>query len=108
MATRQKWVGALLMLAVLLWISAVPGHTDRGGHGYKGNGHKGHGHKGRGHRGHGHEGSWVFISPRIVVPLSIIARECPVIIGNTVQPITGTTARSKCWPSWTTAEWSPR
>jgi hypothetical protein len=40
--------------------------------------------------------------------LSIIARKCPVIIGNTVQPITGNTARSKCWPSWITAEWSPR
>jgi Metallo-beta-lactamase superfamily len=40
--------------------------------------------------------------------VSIIARKCPVIIGNTVQPITGNTARSKCWPSWITAEWSPR
>jgi hypothetical protein len=40
--------------------------------------------------------------------LSIIARECPVILGNAVQRITGNTAHSKCWPSWTTAEWSPR
>jgi hypothetical protein len=58
MGTRRKWVGTLVILAVLLWISAVPGHTDRGGHGYKGHGHK----------GHGHGGSRVFISPRIVVP----------------------------------------
>jgi len=40
--------------------------------------------------------------------VSIIARECPVILGNAVQRITGNTAHSKCWPSWTTAEWSPR
>jgi hypothetical protein len=58
MGIRRKWVGTLVILAVLLWISAVPGHTDRGGHGYKGHGHK----------GHGHGGSRVFISPRLVVP----------------------------------------
>jgi hypothetical protein len=46
------------MIAVLLLISTVPGHADRGGHGYKRHGH----------RGHGHRGSHVFISPRIVVP----------------------------------------
>lgn len=63
MGTRRQWAGIIVILAVLLWISAVPGHTDRGGHGYKGHGHKGHG-----HRGHGHGGSRVFISPRIVVP----------------------------------------
>jgi hypothetical protein len=51
------------MIAVLLVISTVPGHADRGGHGYKGHGHGGHGHK-----GHGHQGSRVFISPRVVVP----------------------------------------
>jgi hypothetical protein len=73
MGMRRTWVGALVILAVLLWITAVPGHTDRGGHGYRGHGHKGHGHRGYGHRGYGHRGyghggSRVFINPRIVVP----------------------------------------
>jgi hypothetical protein len=45
MGTRRKWVGTLVILAVLLWISAVPGHTDRGGHGYRGHGHRGHGYR---------------------------------------------------------------
>jgi hypothetical protein len=63
MGTRRKWEVALIILAVLIGISTVPGHTDRGGHGYREHGHKGHG-----YRGHGHGGSRVFISPRIVVP----------------------------------------
>jgi hypothetical protein len=58
MGTRRQWVGALVILAVLLWTSVVPEYTDRGGHGYRGHGHK----------GHGHGGSRVFISPHIVVP----------------------------------------
>jgi hypothetical protein len=51
------------MITVLLVISTVPGHADRGGHGYKGHGHGGHGHK-----GHRHRGPRVFVSPRLVVP----------------------------------------
>jgi hypothetical protein len=68
MGTRRKWVGILVILVVLLWISAVPGHTDRGGHGYRGHGYRGHGHRGHWHRGHWHRGPRVFISPRVVVP----------------------------------------
>jgi hypothetical protein len=77
MGERRKWVGAIVILVVLLLISAVPGHTDRGGyrgHGYKGDGHKSHGHRGDGHRGHrhgrpyGYRGPRVFIGPRLVVP----------------------------------------
>jgi hypothetical protein len=63
MRRRQTWIGVLAMIAVLLLLSTVPGHADRGGHGYKG-----HGHGGYGHKGHGHRGPRVFISPRIVVP----------------------------------------
>ena len=44
MRRRQMWIGVLVMIAVLLVISTVPGHADRGGHGYKGHGHGGHGH----------------------------------------------------------------
>jgi hypothetical protein len=69
MGTRQKWVGTIVILAVLLLISAVPGHTDRGGDGYRGSGLRGHGYRGHGHRRpHGYGGPRVFISPRIVVP----------------------------------------
>jgi hypothetical protein len=73
MRTTQKWVGTLVILAALLLISATPGHTDRGGHGYRGHGHGGHGHRGHWHGGHGHRGHWhggarVFISPSFVVP----------------------------------------
>jgi hypothetical protein len=59
MGTRRKWVGILVILAVLLWISAVPGHTDRGGHGYRGHGHRGW---------HWSGGARFFISPSIIVP----------------------------------------
>jgi hypothetical protein len=69
MGTRRKWVGTIVILGVLLLISATPGHTDRGGHGYRGHGYRGHGHSGHWHRRHhGYGGSRVFISPRIVVP----------------------------------------
>jgi hypothetical protein len=64
----QAWIGVLVMIAVLITSSTVPGHADRGGHGYKGHGHGGHGHRGHWHRGHGHRGPRVFISPRLVVP----------------------------------------
>ena len=36
MSRRQTWIGVLVVIAVLLVISTVPGHADRGGHGYKG------------------------------------------------------------------------
>ena len=78
MRRRQRWIGVLLMTAVLLVISTVPGHADRGGHGYKGYGYKGHASRSHGHRGHWHTGHWhrrpwhsgvrVFISPGLVVP----------------------------------------
>jgi hypothetical protein len=69
MGTRQKWAGILVMLAALLWISAMPGYTDRGGHGYRGHGYKGHGYRGHGHRGwHRSGGARVFIRPSIIVP----------------------------------------
>jgi hypothetical protein len=45
--TRRKWVGELVILVVLLWISAVPGHTDRGGRGYGGMGIQAMGIEGR-------------------------------------------------------------
>ena len=84
MRRQQTWIAVLVMIAVLLLISTVPGHADRGGHGYKGHGYekgayRGHGHRGHGHRGHWHKGHWhrgfhrsggvrVFISPGLVVP----------------------------------------
>jgi hypothetical protein len=78
MGARRKWVGTIVIAAVLLLSSAVPGHTGRGGDGYRRHGHEGHGHKGHGYRGHGHRhhghrhhghrGPRVFISPRLVVP----------------------------------------
>ena len=48
MGTRQKWVGILVMVLGLLLLGADFGHTDRGGHGYRG--HRSHGF--RGHRFH--------------------------------------------------------
>jgi hypothetical protein len=74
MGARQKWAGILVMIAVLLLIGALPGYTDRGGHGYRGHGSRGHEYRGHGYRGHGHRG-WhrhggvrVFIRPSIIVP----------------------------------------
>jgi hypothetical protein len=63
------------MIAVLLVISTVPGHADRGGHGAKGHAYGSHGDSSHRHRGHGHGGRhWsggvrLFISPGFVVPL---------------------------------------
>jgi hypothetical protein len=79
MGTRRQWVGTLVIMVVLLVISTVPGHTDRGGHGYKGHGHRSHGHRSHWHGGHRHGGHWhrgwhrsggvrLFISPGLVVP----------------------------------------
>src|SRR5687768_8228380 len=56
MRRRQTWIGVLVMIAVLLLISTVPGHADRGGHGYKGHAYRSHGHRGHWHRGHWHRG----------------------------------------------------
>jgi hypothetical protein len=57
------------MIAVLLLISTVPGHADRGRHGYTGHGYRSHGHRGHWHRGfHRSGGVRVFISPGLVVP----------------------------------------
>jgi hypothetical protein len=53
MGTRPKWVGILVMLAVLLCLSTLPGYADRGRHGGKGQAYTSHGHRGHGHRGHG-------------------------------------------------------
>src|ERR671915_319154 len=52
MRRRQAWIGVFVMIAVLLVISTVPGHADRGGHGYTGHGYKSHGYRGHRHRGH--------------------------------------------------------
>jgi hypothetical protein len=79
MRRRQTWIGVLVLIAVLLVISTVPGHADRGGRGYKGHAYRGHGHRehwhsGHGHSGHGHRGFHrsggvrLFISPGLVVP----------------------------------------
>jgi len=70
MGTRRTWVGTIVIVAMLLLSSAVPGHTDRGGDGYRGHRHRGHGHGYRDHEhsNHGHRGPRVFISPRLVVP----------------------------------------
>jgi hypothetical protein len=75
MGTWRKWVGAIVILAVLLLSSAVPGHAERGRDEYRGHGdrglrheYRGHGHEHHGHRHHRHGGPRVFISPRLVVP----------------------------------------
>jgi hypothetical protein len=69
MGTRPKWVGILVMLAVLLCISTLPGYADRGRHGYKGHAYKSHGHRGHWHRGHGfHHG---FRGPRVRVGIGL-------------------------------------
>ena len=80
MRRRQRWIGVLVMIAVLLVISAVPGHADRGGHGYKGHGHGGHGHRGHWHKRHGHQGPRVFISPRVVVPFGAYWEPYPPVV----------------------------
>jgi hypothetical protein len=64
MGRRSQWVRILVLIAVLLVISAMPGSTDRGGHGYRGHGSRGHGHS----RWHRPGGARVFISPSLVVP----------------------------------------
>jgi hypothetical protein len=54
-----QWLGVIVILATVLFVSAAPGHTrSNGGHGGKGHGfHGGHGWKGHGyHGGHGWKG----------------------------------------------------
>jgi hypothetical protein len=69
MRIQRKWVGTIVIVAMLLLISAVPGHPDRGGDGYRGHGYRGYGYRGHGYRRHhGYGGPRVFIRPRIVVP----------------------------------------
>jgi hypothetical protein len=84
MTTRGPWVGVFVMIAVLLLISTVPGHADRGGHGYKGHGYRSHGHRGHWHRGlHRSGGVRVFISPGLVLPFGSYWRpytDPPVVI----------------------------
>jgi hypothetical protein len=47
----QQWVGGIVLLATVLFASAIPGHTRSGGHSFRG----GHGFHG-GHRFHGGHG----------------------------------------------------
>ena len=65
--TLQQWVGVIVILATMLFASAIPGHARSGGrhggggHGFHGGhgwrGHGGHGgHGWRGHGGHGWRG----------------------------------------------------
>jgi hypothetical protein len=54
MGTRRKWVGAIVIVAMLLLSSAVPGYARQGGHGGGWDG----GHGGGGHGRGGHGGGW--------------------------------------------------
>jgi hypothetical protein len=52
--TLPPWIGGLVLLVTVLCVSAIPGHTWRGG-GHGGGGHRGGGHGFHGgHRGGGH------------------------------------------------------
>jgi hypothetical protein len=53
MRTRQKWMGIIVVLAVLLLVSAGLGHARGGGHGFGGHMFGGHGFGERGFRGDG-------------------------------------------------------
>jgi hypothetical protein len=68
MGTGRKWVGTIVILVVLLLISAVPGHTDRGGHGYRGHGYRGHGFRGHGFHHGFHRG---FKGPRVHIGIGL-------------------------------------
>jgi hypothetical protein len=73
MGTGQKWVGTIVILAALLFISSVPGYAGRGGHEFRGHKFRGPHHGFRGsHHGfrdpHRFGGPRVFIRPSIVVP----------------------------------------
>jgi hypothetical protein len=74
MGTRPKWVGILVMLAVLLCSSTLPGYADRGRHGYKGHAYRGHGHRGHWHKGHWHRAHGFhhgFRGPRVRVGIGL-------------------------------------
>ena len=62
MRTRQKWVGIIVVLVALLILSAGPGHTWGGGHGFGGHGFGGHGFH---HGFHDFRGFHRFGGPRI-------------------------------------------
>ena len=54
--TLHQWVGVIVILATMLFASAIPGHA-RGGGRHGGGGHGFHGgHGWRGHGGHGGHG----------------------------------------------------
>jgi hypothetical protein len=87
MGTRQKSVGIIVILVVLLFISIMPGYAERGRHGVGGHGFRGHefrghgfrGHEFRGHgfrghkfRGHGFRGPHRFGGPRVFIRPSIV------------------------------------
>jgi hypothetical protein len=81
MGTRQKWVGTIVILAALLFISSMPGYAGRGRHEFRGHEFRGHEFRGSHHgfRGshHGFRGPHrvgglrVFIRPSIVVPFGL-------------------------------------
>jgi hypothetical protein len=69
MGTRPQWVGLLVMLAVLLCLSTLPGYADRGRHRDKGHAYTSHRHRGHRHRGHGfHHG---LRGPRVRVGIGL-------------------------------------
>jgi hypothetical protein len=121
MGTMRKWVGTIIILAMLLLGSAMLGHTDRGGAGYKGHGHRGHGYRGHGHgygghkhgyrghgqRHHGHRGPGGFISPRLGVPFGpywepygyppVVIAPSPRVYVETVPPVIAQPPPSSYW-----------
>ena len=68
MGTRQKWIGVIVIVAMLLVGSAGLGYARQGGHG--GGGHRGGWHGGGGHGGGWHGGhGWG--SPRVGIGIGI-------------------------------------
>ena len=63
--TLQQWVGVIVILATMLFASAIPGHARGGGrHGGGGHGfHGGHGWKGHGGHGWGGVGVTIGLGP---------------------------------------------
>ena len=72
MGIRQKWVGIIVILVVLLFISIMPGYAERGRHGVGGHGFQGHGFRSHGFRGHGFRGPHRFGGPRVFIRPSIV------------------------------------
>jgi hypothetical protein len=72
MGTPQKWMGMLVILAVLLVGSAGPGDAWKGGHGGGGHGGKWHGgHGGKWHGGHRWHGGHGWGGPRVGIGIGI-------------------------------------